>query len=77
MSTNEIGDLTPLSTLTALTSLGVRSNKLTTLQSLNNLTKLTDLDAASNQITEVSPLANKLQLKRHSLCGPILLGQAS
>ena len=54
--TNEIGDISPLASLTNLTSLWLQSNQINDISPLENLTNLTLLKLWSNQISDISPL---------------------
>ncbi|MDR1563702.1 MAG: cell wall-binding repeat-containing protein [Oscillospiraceae bacterium] len=51
-------DLSPLSGLTQLTSLGLSWNWIEDISPLSGLTNLTNLELGDNQITDISPLAN-------------------
>lgn len=53
---NNVTDLTPLATLTALTGLNVGGNQVTDLRPLANLTNLKGLSLWNNHVTDVSSL---------------------
>lgn len=67
LSDLNITDLSPLSSLTALTDLNLRFNKVTDLSPLASLTALEKLYLHRNQITDLSPLASLNALERLSL----------
>ena len=69
MGANDISDLTPLSDLTALTSLDLRSNDISDLTPLSDLTALTNLDIRGNDISDLAPLAGPTALTRLNLSG--------
>eukprot|EP01044_Picomonas_judraskeda_P005280 COSAG03_NODE_494_length_7432_cov_9.546707_2_plen_306_part_00 len=55
---NQITDVAPLASLTALTELDLGNNQITDVAPLASLTALTELDLGDNQITDVAPLAS-------------------
>ena len=62
LASNQISDLTPLSSLTRLTRLYLQSNQIHNVTPLSALTQLTDLDLSSNRIADVSPLSGLTKL---------------
>ena len=58
------GDLTPLSGLTALTSLNLGYSSISDITPLKDLTALTHLDLKSNQIVDIASLSGLTQLVR-------------
>jgi Leucine-rich repeat (LRR) protein len=64
LSNNQISDLSPLRTLTELSTLNVSENNVSDLSPLSGMTSITFLTMMSNQITDISPISglNKLWL---------------
>jgi internalin A len=62
VSANEITDLSPVTNLHALTSLGAWQNKLTSLPSLVGLPNVTSLDFWGNQLTNIAGVSGMAQL---------------
>ena len=60
---NKIYDLGPLSGLTQLTSLSLRSNDISDLSPLSTLQSLVQLDLGNNQIQDILPLLNMESLR--------------
>jgi internalin A len=67
LSSNQIADLKPLSTLTNLTGLSLDGNQIADLKPLSALTNLTNLDLDSNQIADLKPLSTLTNLTGLSL----------
>ncbi len=55
MFSNNISDISVLSSLTSLTYLDLKYNQTSDITPLSNLTSLTDLDLSWNQISDVTP----------------------
>jgi Leucine-rich repeat (LRR) protein len=62
-------------TLTNLTELDLRNNKISDIKPLSNLTKLTWLDLERNQISDIKPLSNLTKLTILSLEGNPLVSK--
>lgn len=62
MGTNRLTDLTPLSNLTQLESLDIKTNSVSDLTPLAGLTNLQYLDLSGNFVQDVSPLAGLSKL---------------
>jgi internalin A len=67
LSSNQIADLKPLSTLTNLTGLSLDGNQIADLKPLSALTNLTNLVLDSNQIADLKPLSTLTNLTGLSL----------
>ncbi len=63
LSSNQIKDLSGLSTLTNLTSLYLDNNQIKDLSGISTLTNLTSLSLDNNQIKDLSPLRSLSHLK--------------
>jgi internalin A len=62
LSSNQIADLKPLSTLTNLTNLDLDSNQIADLKPLSTLTNLTGLSLNKNRIADLKPLSGLTNL---------------
>jgi hypothetical protein len=69
---NALRDLTPLSTLTGLTTLDLSVNFITDLSPLQSLTKLTKLELSSNAISDITSLKSLTNLTELGLSGNII-----
>lgn len=63
----KIADLTPISNLTQLTQLFLKSDGLEDVSAIQNLTNLTTLDLSGNQIQDLTPLQNMKKLAQLTL----------
>ena len=67
LGNNQITDVSPLCSLTNLTSLFLWDNQITDVSPLSSLTNLTELSLGNNQITDVSSLSSLTNLRLLSL----------
>ncbi|MFM6396708.1 leucine-rich repeat domain-containing protein, partial [Planktothrix sp.] len=63
LESNQISDVSPLSSLTQLTDLYLDGNQISDISPLSSLTQLTNLDLSDNQISDISPLSSLTQLR--------------
>jgi Leucine-rich repeat (LRR) protein len=59
LSSNSIGDVTALGSLTTLKELGLASNSLTSVEALASLLELTSLNFSANQVATLAPLVSE------------------
>ena len=62
LSSNNIANISPLSSLTNLTGLHLYNNNITTISSLSGLTSLTELTLQDNDISDIQPLVANMGL---------------
>jgi internalin A len=58
LSSNQLSDISPLSSLVNLTFLNLSSNQIRDISPLSSLVNLSLLNLSSNQISDISPLSN-------------------
>ncbi|HEY9599626.1 MAG TPA: leucine-rich repeat protein, partial [Cyanophyceae cyanobacterium] len=69
LSTNQIIDIKPLSTLTNLTTLDLSDNQIADIKTLSTLTNLTTLDLSNNPIADLKTLSTLTNLRELDLIG--------